>query len=101
MHATSTSTPLTIGKLLGLTIGLYRTHSGVFLRTAAIFYLPVAALSFFFRRESRYQHPLFSANLAHRSNRELVAHFPLRRIVARASSCRQDSGQAWSASPAG
>ena len=48
MHASSTSTPLTIGKLLGRTIGLYRTHSGIFLRTAAIFYLPVAALSFFF-----------------------------------------------------
>ena len=48
MHATSTPTPLTIGKLLGRTIGLYRTHSGIFLRTAAIFYVPVAALSFFF-----------------------------------------------------
>ena len=48
MHTPSTSTPLTIGKLLGLTIGLYRTHSGIFLRTAAIFYVPVAALSFFF-----------------------------------------------------
>ena len=48
MHATSTPTPLTVGKLLGRTIGLYRTHSGIFLRTAAIFYVPVAALSFFF-----------------------------------------------------
>ena len=48
MHTPSTSTRLTVGKLLGLTIGLYRTHSGIFLRTAAIFYLPVAALSFFF-----------------------------------------------------
>ena len=37
MHTPSTSTPLTIGKLLGLTIGLYRTHSGIFLRTASIF----------------------------------------------------------------
>ena len=48
MHATSTPTPLTVGKLMGRTIGLYRTHIGIFLRTAAIFYLPVAALSFFF-----------------------------------------------------
>ena len=48
MHTPSTSTRLTVGKLLGLTIGLYRTHSGIFLRTAAIFYLPVGALSFFF-----------------------------------------------------
>ena len=48
MHTPSTSTPLTIGKLLGLTIGLYRTNCGIFLRTAAIFYLPVGALSFFF-----------------------------------------------------
>ena len=48
MHTPSTPTPLTVGKLLGRTIGLYRTHSGIFLRTAAIFYLPVAALSFFF-----------------------------------------------------
>ena len=51
MHATLTSTPLTVGKLLGLTIGLYRVHSGIFLRTAAIFYVPVAALSLFFCRE--------------------------------------------------
>ena len=48
MHASLTSTRLTVGKLLGLTIGLYRTHCGIFLRTAAIFYVPVAALSFFF-----------------------------------------------------
>ena len=48
MHTPSTSTPLTVGKLLGLTIGLYRVHSGIFLRTAAIFYVPIAALSFFF-----------------------------------------------------
>ena len=48
MHTPSTSTPLTVGKLLGLAFGLYRTHCGIFLRTAAIFYVPVAALSFFF-----------------------------------------------------
>ena len=48
MHTPSTPTRLTVGKLLGLTIGLYRTNCGIFLRTAAIFYLPVAALSFFF-----------------------------------------------------
>ena len=48
MHPPSTSTRLTVGKLLGLTIGLYRTNCGIFLRTAAIFYLPVGALSFFF-----------------------------------------------------
>lgn len=47
MHASLTSTDLTVGKLLGLAFGLYRAHSGIFLRTAAIFYLPVAALSFF------------------------------------------------------
>ena len=52
MHTPSTSTPLTVGKLLGQTIGLYRTHSGIFLRTAAIFYVPVAALSFFFVENS-------------------------------------------------
>ena len=48
MHTPSTSTRLTVGKLLGRTIGLYRTHGGIFLRTVAIFYVPVAALSFFF-----------------------------------------------------
>ena len=48
MHASLTSTRLTVGKLLGLTIGLYRTNCGIFLRTAAIFYVPIAALSFFF-----------------------------------------------------
>ena len=47
MHASLTSTDLTVGKLLGLAFGLYRAHSGIFLRTAAIFYVPVAALSFF------------------------------------------------------
>ena len=48
MNASLTSTRLTVGNLLGLTIGLYRTNCGIFLRTAAIFYLPVGALSFFF-----------------------------------------------------
>ena len=48
MHTPSTPTPLTVGKLLGRTIGLHRTHGGIFLRTVAIFYVPVAALSFFF-----------------------------------------------------
>ena len=52
MHAFSNSTPLTVGKLLGQTIGLYRTHSGIFLRTAAIFYVPIAALSFFFAEDN-------------------------------------------------
>ena len=47
----STSTPQTIGKLLGRTFGMYRTHSSVFLRTAAIFYLPVAVLSFFYVKD--------------------------------------------------
>ncbi len=46
MHTLSTPTPLTLGKLLGRAIALYPTHSGILLRTAAIFYLPVAALSF-------------------------------------------------------
>ena len=48
MHTPSTPTPLTVGKLMGQTIGLYRTHGGIVLRTVAIFYVPVAALSFFF-----------------------------------------------------
>ena len=47
MHASLTSTDLTVGKLLGLAFGLYRAHSGILLGTAAIFYVPVAALSFF------------------------------------------------------
>ena len=51
MNAFSTSTRLTVGKLLGLTIGLYRTNCGIFLRTAAIFYVPVAALSLILCRE--------------------------------------------------
>ena len=48
MQTSSTSAPLTIGKLLGRTIGIYRTHSGAFLRTTAIFYLPLAVLSFLY-----------------------------------------------------
>ena len=48
MHASLTSTRLTVGKLLGLALGLYRAHSSIFLRTTALFYLPVAALSLFF-----------------------------------------------------
>lgn len=51
MHPFPNSTPLTVGKLLGHTFGIYRTHSGVFLRTAAIFYLPLAVLSFFFVKD--------------------------------------------------
>lgn len=51
MHPFSNSTPLTVGKLLGHTFGICRAHSGVFLRTAAIFYLPLAILSFFFVRD--------------------------------------------------
>ena len=52
MHALSNSTPLTVGKLLGRTIGLYRAHSGIFLRTAAIFYVPIAALSLFVENDA-------------------------------------------------
>ena len=48
MHPSSTPTPSTIGQLLARTIALYPTHRGILLRTAAIFYLPVAALSFLF-----------------------------------------------------
>lgn len=47
MHASLISTRLTVGKLLGLAFGLYRAHCGIFLRTAALFYVPVAALSLF------------------------------------------------------
>ena len=46
MHTTSTPTPLTFGKLLARAITLYPTHKAILLRTAAIFYLPVAALSY-------------------------------------------------------
>ena len=52
MHPPSTPTPLTVGNLLGRTIGLYRTHSGIFLRTAAIFYVPIAALSLFVENDA-------------------------------------------------
>ncbi len=44
------ATPLTIGKLIGRTLGMYRTHFGIFLCTTAIFYIPLAALAFFFAR---------------------------------------------------
>ena len=44
------STPLTVGKLIGRALGMYRTHFGTFLRTTAIFYIPLAALAFFFAR---------------------------------------------------
>ena len=52
MHPASTPTPLTFGKLLGRAIALYPTHRGIFLRTAAIFYLPVAALAIIFVRDA-------------------------------------------------
>ena len=48
MHASLISTRLTVGKLLGLAIGLYRAQCSIFLRTAALFYVPVAALSLFY-----------------------------------------------------
>ncbi len=44
------STPLTIGKLIGHTLGIYRTHFGIFLLTTAILYIPLAILAFFFAR---------------------------------------------------
>lgn len=44
------STPLTVGKLIGRTLGVYRTHFGIFLRTTAIIYIPLAGLAFFFAR---------------------------------------------------
>lgn len=44
------STPLTVGKLIGRALGMYRTHFGVFLRTTAIIYIPLAAVAFFFAR---------------------------------------------------
>ena len=44
------SSPLTFGELLGRAIEMYRAHGGVFLRTAAIFYVPVAMLFFFWAR---------------------------------------------------
>ena len=48
MLASSTSRRLTVGKWLGLTLTIYRTHAGPLLRTAAVFLFPVAVLSFFF-----------------------------------------------------
>ena len=48
MHASLTSTRLTVGKLLGLSFGLYRAQCSILLHTAALFYVPVAALSLFF-----------------------------------------------------
>jgi len=47
MLAYSTSRSLTVGKWLGLTLTIYRTHAGPLLRTAAVFLFPVAVLSFF------------------------------------------------------
>lgn len=44
------STPLAVGKLIGRTLGMYGTHFGIFLRTTAIFYVPLAAVAFFFAR---------------------------------------------------
>ena len=44
------SIPLTIGKLIGHTLGMYRAHFGILLRTTAVFYVPLAALAFFFAR---------------------------------------------------
>ena len=43
----ATSRRLTVGKWLGLTLTIYRTHAGPLLRTAAVFLFPVAVLSFF------------------------------------------------------
>ena len=48
MQTLPTPTPQTFGKLLTRAITLYPTHRAILLRTAAIFYLPVAALSFLF-----------------------------------------------------
>ncbi len=43
----ASSKRLTVGKWLGLTLTIYRTHTGPLLRTAAVFLFPVAVLSFF------------------------------------------------------
>lgn len=43
----ASSKRLTVGKWLGLTLTIYRTHTGALLRTAAVFLFPVAVLSFF------------------------------------------------------
>ena len=48
MHVSLTSTRLTFGKLLGLAFELYRAQCSIFLNTAALFYVPIAALSLFF-----------------------------------------------------
>ena len=101
MHTPSTSTRLTVGKLLGPDYWSVSHQLWHFSAYSRHLLSPGRGTFFLLCREFRYQHPLFSANLARRSNREPVAHFVLRRIVARASSCRQDSGRAWSASPAG
>lgn len=51
MQTSINPTPLTVGKLLGRTIGIYRAHSGVFLRTTVIFYIPLAVLAFFYAED--------------------------------------------------
>lgn len=51
MHASLISTRLTVGKLLGLTFGLYHAQSSIFLRTAALFYVPLAALPLYLCRK--------------------------------------------------
>ena len=51
MQTSINPTPLTFGKLLGRAISLYPTHRAILLRTAAIFYLPAAALSFLFAED--------------------------------------------------
>ncbi|MXY94316.1 MAG: hypothetical protein F4047_05465 [Caldilineaceae bacterium SB0670_bin_27] len=48
MQTSITPTSLTFGKLLGLAFGLYRAQCSIFLRTASLFYVPIAALSLFF-----------------------------------------------------
>ena len=48
MNTLMPSTPQTVGQLLGLTIAMYRSHAGLFLRTAAVFLFPVALLTILF-----------------------------------------------------
>lgn len=75
MHALSNSTPLTVGKLLGRTIGLYRAHSGIFLRTAAIFYVPIAALSLFVENDANsFLFTLFVWPIEAFASLSLIAH---------------------------
>ena len=75
MHALSNSTPLTVGKLLGRTIGLYRAHSGIFLRTAAIFYVPIAALSLFLENDANnFLFTLFVWPIEAFASLSLIAH---------------------------